>query len=80
MICRLANHVIVGNEFLAEFASQYARAVTVIPTTIQRCTTCCRARRMNGWWSDGPEARPHSRIWLAWRQLCGACADGRTSS
>jgi glycosyltransferase involved in cell wall biosynthesis len=34
MICRLANHVIVGNEFLAEFASQYARAVTVIPTTI----------------------------------------------
>ena len=34
MICRLARHVTVGNEFLAQFARQHALAVTVIPTTI----------------------------------------------
>lgn len=33
-ICRLARHVTVGNEFLAAFARQHARAVTVVPTTI----------------------------------------------
>jgi glycosyltransferase involved in cell wall biosynthesis len=33
-ICRMARHVTVGNEFLAAFARESARAVTVIPTTI----------------------------------------------
>jgi glycosyltransferase involved in cell wall biosynthesis len=33
-ICRVASHVTVGNEFLARFARQHARAVTVVPTTI----------------------------------------------
>jgi glycosyltransferase involved in cell wall biosynthesis len=33
-ICRLASHVTVGNEFLARFARRHARAVTVVPTTI----------------------------------------------
>ena len=33
-ICRLATHVIVGNEYLASYARQYASDVTVIPTTI----------------------------------------------
>lgn len=33
-ICRLARHVTVGNEFLARFARGHARAVTVIPSTI----------------------------------------------
>ena len=33
-ICRLAAHVIVGNEYLASYARQYASGVTVIPTTI----------------------------------------------
>jgi len=33
-ICQLASHVTVGNEFLAQFASRHARAVTVVPSTI----------------------------------------------
>jgi glycosyltransferase involved in cell wall biosynthesis len=33
-ICRLARHVTVGNDFLAQFAGHHARAVTVVPTTI----------------------------------------------
>ena len=33
-ICRLAKHVIVGNETLAAFARQYGGAVTEIPSTI----------------------------------------------
>lgn len=33
-ICRLAAHVVVGNEYLAAFARQYTDRVTVIPTTI----------------------------------------------
>ncbi len=33
-ICRVASHVTVGNEFLARFARDHARAVTVVPTTI----------------------------------------------
>lgn len=34
IICRIARHVTVGNDFLAEFASRYTRAVTVVPSTI----------------------------------------------
>ena len=33
-ICRIARHVTVGNEFLAGFAKDRARAVTVVPSTI----------------------------------------------
>ena len=33
-ICRLAKHVVVGNEWLADYARQHNRAVTVIPTSI----------------------------------------------
>lgn len=33
-LCRLARHVTVGNEVLAEYSRPLARAVTVIPTTI----------------------------------------------
>jgi glycosyltransferase involved in cell wall biosynthesis len=33
-ICRLARHVTVGNEFLAKFAKDHAREVTVVPSTI----------------------------------------------
>jgi glycosyltransferase involved in cell wall biosynthesis len=33
-LCRRAQHVTVGNEVLAEFASRHARAVTVLPSTI----------------------------------------------
>lgn len=33
-ICRLARHVTVGNEVLAEFAMDHAREVSVVPSTI----------------------------------------------
>jgi glycosyltransferase involved in cell wall biosynthesis len=33
-ICRLARHVVTGNETLAAFARRHARAVTVVPSTI----------------------------------------------
>jgi len=33
-ICRIASHVIVGNQYLAEYASQLNEQVTVVPTTI----------------------------------------------
>jgi glycosyltransferase involved in cell wall biosynthesis len=33
-ICRVARHVTVGNEFLARYAKDWAREVTVIPSTI----------------------------------------------
>jgi glycosyltransferase involved in cell wall biosynthesis len=33
-ICRMASHVMVGNPYLAEYASQVNSSVTIIPTTI----------------------------------------------
>jgi L-malate glycosyltransferase len=33
-VCRLASHVMAGNSFLAEFAGQVNKNVTVVPTTI----------------------------------------------
>ncbi len=33
-ICRLSSHVIVGNEYLADYARQFNRHVTVVPTSI----------------------------------------------
>jgi glycosyltransferase involved in cell wall biosynthesis len=33
-ICRLASHVIVGNEFLARFAKDLSREISVVPSTI----------------------------------------------
>jgi glycosyltransferase involved in cell wall biosynthesis len=46
-ICRLASHVTVGNEFLARFARRHARAVTVVPTTIDTDLYEVRPRREN---------------------------------
>lgn len=34
-ICRLSDHVVVGNEFLAEYARRFNDRVTVIPTSIE---------------------------------------------
>ena len=54
-VCRLANHVIVGNRLLAEYASNYATAVSVVPSTIdlRRYHPRCRKRNSNvvtlGW-------------------------------
>ncbi len=33
-ICRIADHVIVGSKYLADFARQYNKRVTIIPTTV----------------------------------------------
>ena len=46
-ICRLARHVTVGNEFLAEFAATHARAVTVVPSTIDTDLYQVRSRPPN---------------------------------
>jgi glycosyltransferase involved in cell wall biosynthesis len=32
--CRLSGHVIVGNPYLADYARQFSRSVTIVPTTI----------------------------------------------
>lgn len=34
-ICRLSAHVMVGNEFLANYARQFNETVTIVPTTIE---------------------------------------------
>jgi glycosyltransferase involved in cell wall biosynthesis len=44
-ICRIADHVTVGNEVLAEFALQHSRRVTVIPSTIDTDVYRVRARQ-----------------------------------
>lgn len=33
-ICRLAHHVVVGNDYLAEYAGRYNARVTIVPTSI----------------------------------------------
>jgi glycosyltransferase involved in cell wall biosynthesis len=46
-LCRLARHVVVGNETLAGFARQHASAVTVIPSTIDTDAYVVRERAPN---------------------------------
>jgi glycosyltransferase involved in cell wall biosynthesis len=54
-ICKLSNHVIVGNHLLAQYASRYSTAVSVVPSTIdlQQYATRRRTRGSNvvtlGW-------------------------------
>jgi glycosyltransferase involved in cell wall biosynthesis len=45
-ICRLSSHVVVGNEWLAEYARQFNHQVTIIPTSIE--IDRYRAFRKNG--------------------------------
>jgi glycosyltransferase involved in cell wall biosynthesis len=57
-LCRLARHVVVGNETLAGFARQHASAVTVIPSTIDTDAYTVRAHPPNarpvvGWTGSG---------------------------
>jgi glycosyltransferase involved in cell wall biosynthesis len=57
-LCRLARHVVVGNETLAGFARQHASAVTVIPSTIDTDAYAVRAHPPNarpvvGWTGSG---------------------------
>jgi len=62
-ICRLASHVTVGNEFLACFARRHARAVTVVPTTIDTDLYEVRPRRENSrlvvGWSGSTTTLPY---------------------
>jgi glycosyltransferase involved in cell wall biosynthesis len=46
-ICRLARHVIVGNETLAAFARRHARSVSVVPSTIDTDAYVARPRAPN---------------------------------
>jgi glycosyltransferase involved in cell wall biosynthesis len=46
-LCRLADHVTVGNEFLAQFARCHAQNVSVVPTTIDTDVYNVRSRPKN---------------------------------
>lgn len=46
-VCRLAQHVVVGNATLAQFAGQHARAVSVVPSTIDTHVYVPRPRPAN---------------------------------
>jgi len=43
-ICRLSNHVIVGNSFLADYARSYNSNVTVIPSSVDTRIFCPRQK------------------------------------
>jgi glycosyltransferase involved in cell wall biosynthesis len=62
-ICRVARHVTVGNEYLAEFARRHARAVTVVPTTIDTEAYAMTPRPRNPapvvGWSGSVTTVPH---------------------
>jgi glycosyltransferase involved in cell wall biosynthesis len=75
MICRLARHVTVGNEFLAQFARQHALAVTVIPTTIDTNVYEPRPRPENvppvvGWSGSATTLRYLESLGPALESLC----------
>jgi glycosyltransferase involved in cell wall biosynthesis len=63
MICRLARHVTVGNEFLAQFARGHTPAVTVVPTTIDTDLYAIRFRPRNSrpvvGWSGSATTLPY---------------------
>jgi glycosyltransferase involved in cell wall biosynthesis len=65
-LCRLAHHVIAGNRYLAEYATRYNPAVTVVPSTIDTVKYAFRgprpigSRPVIGWtgsYSTGPYLR-----------------------
>src|SRR5207237_307457 len=66
-ICRLAAHVVVGNEYLADYARRFNPAVTVIPTTVDtdayQPRTGYQARRpLTIGWSGSVTTLPHLRL------------------
>jgi glycosyltransferase involved in cell wall biosynthesis len=62
-LCRGAHHVTVGSAVLAEFASQHARAVTVLPSTIDTDVYTVEPRPPNSrpviGWTGSPTTVPH---------------------
>jgi len=66
-ICRLARHVVVGNDFLADYARRFNPRVTVVPTTIDTDTYRPRADwSLHGplvvGWTGSPTTLPHLRL------------------
>jgi glycosyltransferase involved in cell wall biosynthesis len=47
-LCRLAHHVIAGNRYLAEYATRYNPAVTIVPSTIDTTKYAFRGQRAIG--------------------------------
>jgi glycosyltransferase involved in cell wall biosynthesis len=61
-ICRVARHVTVGNEYLATYARNHSRAVTVVPSTIDTDVYQVKPRAQNrvpviGWTGSVTTAR-----------------------
>jgi glycosyltransferase involved in cell wall biosynthesis len=73
-ICRVARHVTVGNEFLARFAKDHARGVTVVPSTIDTDVYQVEPRARNrvpviGWTGSATTARYLTVLAPALRRL-----------
>jgi glycosyltransferase involved in cell wall biosynthesis len=76
-ICRLARHVVTGNETLAAFAEPHSRAVTVVPSTIDTDVYQVRPRPTNprpvvGWTGSETTLRHLIALAPALRRLRGA--------
>jgi len=54
-ICRISDHVVVGNSWLADWARQHNPAVTVVPTSIDTDRCCPR-----------PEGEANQRVVVGW--------------
>jgi glycosyltransferase involved in cell wall biosynthesis len=54
-ICRLSDHVVVGNSYLAEYASRYSKHVTIIPTSVD--TNC---------YQPLPKPAPNGHVVVGW--------------
>ncbi len=73
-ICRVARHVTVGNEFLARYARDHARKVTVVPSTIDTDVYQIQARARNsvpviGWTGSVTTVRHLTALAPALRRL-----------
>jgi glycosyltransferase involved in cell wall biosynthesis len=73
-ICRVARHVTVGNAFLAKFAADHAREVTVVPSTIDTDVYQIQPRARNrvpviGWTGSATTARYLTTLAPALRRL-----------
>jgi glycosyltransferase involved in cell wall biosynthesis len=73
-ICRVARHVCVGNEFLASYAKDRARQVTVVPSTIDTDVYRIQPRPSNrvpiiGWTGSVTTVRYLTALAPALRQL-----------
>lgn len=69
-ICRISDHVVVGNSYLAEYALQYNPRVTVIPTSIdtdryQTATKNGSGGRVVIGWSGSSTSQTHLELFAA---------------